>query len=134
MEVKTFEEREAFLFYNYYSYSYNFNEFFIKYNLAISTSNLTLLEKDLQILKFLLKFPLFIRIVDFGLAFFLKNSNLRKRFIIANALFECQIKSFYSYFNTNRNIFNFFAPIELGFKFGFYFLTSFILFSLKKWN
>lgn len=104
------------------------------YDKGIIDLGLVLNEKELKVLNWTLRHPKLIRIVDIGLTVYMKDSNLRKRFLLASAILECNQISFVKFYNTKTDGFAFFKLIGLGFVTSFYLLSSVLLFKFKAWS
>lgn len=104
------------------------------YERGIQDLDLALNEKESKVLNWTLQHPKLIRVVDIGLNFYMKDSNLRKRFLLASAILECDKISFTKFYNTETKSFAFFKLMGLGFATSFYLLSSMVLFKLKGWK
>lgn len=104
------------------------------YTRGVNHLQLHLNQIEQTILDWCLKHPGTIRVVDNGLALFMKNSNLRNRLLLATAIIECD--------QINRHRFLNEVPVRLsGLKFIFaagqsacLMVTAFILFKWKGWK
>ena len=110
----------------------NFNK--EKYQKGIEVLSLELSDLDHKILNFVLKNNWSIGIVDCGLSLFLKNSNLKKRFLLATAIVESSTATFDNFLNSERIKFAKIKLIFVGITLTFTIVLAIILFRLKQWK
>jgi hypothetical protein len=89
---------------------------------------------DSKILNFIEKNNWSIRIVDCGLSLFLKNSNLKKRFLLATAIIESTPESFGAFLNSERIKFAKIKLVFVGISSAVTIVLAIILFRLKQWK
>jgi hypothetical protein len=104
------------------------------YEKGISQLQLSLPVKEQVILDWMITHPSFIRFIDSGLALFMKTSVLRKRFLLATAITECEPSYMNCFLNAQKINFRFLKLIAWGIQTAFVITIAFTLFKLKGWK
>ncbi len=106
----------------------------VLYEKGISQLQLSLAPNEQIILDWMITHPRFTRYVDSGLALFMKTSALKKRFLLATAIVECEPAYIHRFLNHQKINFRFLKVIGLGIQTAFVISIAFILFKLKRWK
>ncbi len=125
---------ESKIFFNYFCPYFNDKTFEKQYQKGVETLHLNLSKNENDILDFLIKNPKTIQIIDCGLAIFKKQSNLRKRFVLAAAIAEATTHSTDFYFNNENKKLPFLKFLYVGIKATIVMFMAFILFKIKAWK
>jgi hypothetical protein len=105
-----------------------------KYQKGVEILSLQLNVLDSKILNFILKKNRSIQIVDCGLSLFLRDSNLKKRFLLASSIVESSPESFDDFLNSERIKFAKIKLIYVGISTVFTMVLAIILFRFKHWK
>lgn len=89
---------------------------------------------DVEIANYIFKKPNKINVVDSGLSLFRKESELRKFFLLINALIECDVKNNIRYMNDSYAHFVFFNLFTNFIIASFNSINAIILFKIKGWR
>jgi hypothetical protein len=125
---------ESQLFFGYFCQRKDIYNFENQYNKGIQILKLKLNNQDNDILNFVIKHPKTIKIIDCGLAIFKKQSNLRKRFVLAAAISEATTSSVSFYLNVRTQKYPFFTFLFIGFSTVSTIFLAFLLFKIKSWK
>ena len=106
----------------------------VLYEKGISQLQLRLPANEQVILDWMITHPRFMRYIDSGLALYMKTSVLRKRFLLASAIVECDPLYMNRFLNVQKINFRFFKLIGLGIQTAYVITIAFILFKLKRWK
>ncbi len=128
------DNSECELMFHYLKPGFELDAFSEKYKQGVQILNLNLPEEENEILLWTQKNPWSVQWVDCGLALFKKQSQLRRRFLLANALTECTPHSFDRFLNDNRVSFPLIKIILVGIRSVCAMLMAFFLFTLKGWK
>lgn len=125
---------EIKVIFNYLIPTVSSNLYIEKYKKGVEILQLNLNQQDQTILHFLLKNKHLIRFVDCGLNLFLKESALKKRFLLATSIVESSPESFDLFLNSEKTKFPKLQFIWLGIRTAFTIMISFFLFKFKGWK
>jgi hypothetical protein len=106
----------------------------VLYEKGITQLQLSLPTNEQVILDWMITHPSFTRYIDSGLALLMKTSVLRKRFLLATAIVECEPAYMNRFLNAQKINFRFLNLIGLGIQTAFVIAIAFILFKLKRWK
>jgi hypothetical protein len=104
------------------------------YEKGIAQLQLSLPSNEQLILDWMITHPRFTRYIDSGLALFMKSSVLKKRFLLATSIVECEPAYINRFLNTTKLHFRFLKLFLLGIETSFVITIAFILFKLKRWK
>jgi hypothetical protein len=105
-----------------------------QYQHGIDRLKLSLNTKEEEMLAWAISKPFRIRILDVGLNFNMKKSNLKERFALAAAIVECDTRFFDRFLNTTIVTSRSSKVILLGLQSVSIFLIAYIIFKIKRWN
>ena len=105
-----------------------------EYLKGIKELDLELNQTELNILEYGFKYHKLTGILDTGLSLYRKEGNLKKRFLLATAIIECDPKHTNLFLNEKKTQFLYFKIIVLGTYTIFSIISSYILFGFKKWK
>lgn len=105
-----------------------------KYVKGVEVLRLDLDDQDQNILNFIIKNNYLIRFVDCGMSLFLKESALKKRFLLATSIVESSTESFDFFLNSKNIKFPKLQFIWIGTRTAFTMMVSFFLFKFKGWK
>ena len=127
-------DHEIKVVFNYiipYDYSKMYAEKYVK---GVEVLHLDLNDQDQNILNFIIKNNYLIRFVDCGMSLFLKESALKKRFLLASSIVESSTESFDFFLNSKNIKFPILQFIWIGARTAFTMMVSFFLFKFKGWK
>lgn len=127
-------ESEINTIFNYiipYNYSNLYAEKYVK---GVEVLHLDLNQQDQNILNFIVKNNNLIQFVDCGLNLFLRESHLKKRFLLAASIVESSPESFDLFLNSEKVKFPQLQFIWIGIQIAFTIIISFFLFKFKGWK
>jgi hypothetical protein len=127
-------EHEIQVIFNYIIPNSTSNLYAEKYKKGVEVLELDLNQKDQIILNFILTHKNLIQFVDCGLRLFLKESNLKKRFLLASSIVESSPESFDLFLNSEKVKFPKLHFIWVGIETVFTMIVSFFLFKFKGWK
>lgn len=104
------------------------------YNAGIQKLMLNLSENEERILKTLFKYNFLLPFIDCGLSLFLRKSSLRKRFVLANSIIECNKENIGFYLNKKATFIPSFNLLFIGIKSILIMTGAYILFKIKGWK
>jgi hypothetical protein len=103
------------------------------YARGLETMNLQLDQHDQLILAWCIKHPKWMRYVDCGLSLKKEKKNLKKRFLLAAAIVECQPRNAHSFLNDKRTSNAYLKMLFWAVKACWIMSVSKLLFALKRW-
>lgn len=110
------------------------NWFHTAFEQSTKKLNISFNKIDLEIANYILKNPSKINFVDSGLSLFRKESELRKIFLLINALIECDVKNRERYMNNKNERFVFYKLFTNFILATFNSIYAIILFKIKGWK
>lgn len=127
-------DHEIKAIFNYIIPQVDSNLYAEKYTKGVEILQLDLNQQDQNILRYALKNKQLIRFVDCGLPLFLKESALKKRFLLAVSIVESSPESFDLFLNSEKIKFPKLQFIWVGIQTAFTMMISFFLFKFKGWK
>lgn len=122
------------LLFRYLKGNHSDDNLYARYANGVTSLHLSLAPKEQQQLLWCIQHPVWIGVVDYGLALYTPSSNLRKRFALAAAIIECQPNGVELYLNQKRIKSPVFKTFIWGIKAAMTMVLAKMLFLQKRWS